>query len=142
MAVARSWGNGAWRVVYVHSFSFARWKKIWRLVAQQCEWTCYWTVHFKMVKVVNFYVHLPQVLKKTFHAMWYHKSDSLFGYKILTSESALKHDTAYVRSQSATLSGEGIWGHFWFHQWSTTCEMHLLRLGQMLLLPSIKKLMF
>ena len=46
------WGDV---IQWVENFSFARWKKVWRAVAQQSECTLhYWTVNSNVVKTANF----------------------------------------------------------------------------------------
>lgn len=43
-------------------FQIFKIKMFWRSVSQQCEYTYYWTVHLKLVKMINFilYIFLPQ----------------------------------------------------------------------------------
>ena len=64
MVVSRGWRNsGMSSSCLMDSFSLAKWKEFWRLVAQQCECTQHYsTVYLKMFKMVNIMCILPQLI--------------------------------------------------------------------------------
>ena len=56
MVVTRGWGKWEKKSCFMGTkFQICKMKKFWRSVSQECEFTeWYWTIHLKMVKMVNF----------------------------------------------------------------------------------------